>query len=85
MQQVQFEMGFMIEGKESVCGFRSMEDDKGQYILLCASQGDYSREYELRMEGEGEDCSFHFVTPDVPEDLKRHECEISDAILEQMK
>lgn len=85
MKQVSFDMGFTIDGKETVCGFKCMEDDKGRYVMLCASEGDYSREYELRADGDGNECTYHFVTPDVPEDLKRHECEISDAIVDHLK
>ena len=85
MQQVQFDMDFTIDGKETLCGFKSMEDDKGQYVLLCATVGDYSHEYELRKDGEGSDCGYVFVTPDVPEELKRAECEISDVIKQHLE
>ncbi|MCD6062935.1 MAG: hypothetical protein K0R82_846 [Flavipsychrobacter sp.] len=84
MKQVQFDMDFTIDGKHTVCGFKTMEDEKGQYILMCATTGDYTREYELRSDNSA-DTEFHFVTPDVPEELKQAEAEISEAIVKHIE
>lgn len=81
-EQVSFELKYNINGKDTVCGIRQMDDGDTKYYLLCATVGDYSREYELRPKPESSDCLYHFVTPDVPEELKDHECEISKVIVE---
>jgi len=80
MRKVKFELKYNINGKDTVCGLEEKQTDNNEkYYLLCAVVNGYMREYELRVKSEEGGCDYRFIGP-VPDELKTHECEISEMI-----